>query len=46
LGVNGIVETFTDITEIKKNKEALENAAEKLFKVINTSQAGFLWVVR
>ncbi len=40
LGNNGIVETYTDITESKLNKKTVERSAEKLHKVINTSQAG------
>ena len=41
LGKNGIVETFTDITESKKDKEDALRSAQRFHTVISTSQSGF-----
>jgi signal transduction histidine kinase len=40
LGENGVVITFTDITEAKKDKEALKNSAGNLQNAIDSSQTG------
>ncbi|MGV3656473.1 MAG: ATP-binding protein [Chitinophagaceae bacterium] len=40
LGKNGIVETFTDITDSKKDKENALLFAQRLHTVISTSQSG------
>jgi len=41
LGKNGIVETFTDITGSKKDKEEALRSAHRFHTVISTSQSGF-----
>ena len=40
LGTNGVVETFTDITESKQDKDRLALSAQRFATVINTSKAG------
>jgi signal transduction histidine kinase len=40
LGKNGVVETFTDITESRRDKELLAKSAEQFRTVVNTSKAG------
>lgn len=40
LGKNGIVETFTDITESRRDKEILARSADQFRTVVNTSKAG------
>lgn len=39
-GTDGIVETFTDITESKLDKQRIEEAAHRFETVVNTSKAG------
>jgi len=45
LGRNGVVETFTDITESKRDKIQLEQSAERFKTVINASQAGMFTLI-
>ncbi|RYF85176.1 MAG: PAS domain-containing protein, partial [Chitinophagaceae bacterium] len=40
LGKNGVVETFTDITESRRHKEILARSADQFRTVVNTSKAG------
>jgi signal transduction histidine kinase len=44
-GSNGIVETYTNITENKLHKNQLEKAAERFRTVINTSKAGMFTII-
>jgi|GEM_PF-974390 len=45
LGKNGIIETFTDITESKRDKEQLARSAEQLRTVVNSSKAGMFTLI-
>jgi len=45
LGKNGVVETFTDITESKRDKEQLLLSAEQFRTVVNSSKAGMFTLV-
>lgn len=40
LGTNGVVETVTDITATKRDKQEIERSAQKLNTIISTSQSG------
>ena len=45
LGNNGVLETFTDISDNKRDKLNLEKTALKLETVINTSKAGMFTLI-
>ena len=45
LGKNGVLETFTDITESKKDKEQLALSAAQFRTVVNSSKAGMFTLV-
>lgn len=42
MGSNGLVQTFTDSTESRKYKQALEDASKNLQEIIDVAQAGIL----
>ncbi|WP_066407535.1 PAS domain-containing sensor histidine kinase [Flavisolibacter tropicus] len=45
LGKSGVVETFTDITERKLDKDRLEQSAQRFETVVNTSKAGMFTLI-
>ena len=45
LGKNGVVETFTDVTQSKRDKEQLERSAGQFRTVVNSSKAGMFTLI-
>lgn len=45
LGTNGLVQTFANISESKRDKELLKTTAERLQTIVNSSQAGMFTLI-